>query len=396
MKNKITLFLILLFVFLTGCAKKENDISAYEKTGSMELKYSTQFGVDFYDGGYAYIYMTDGREYVLVPEGGEDNNFGFNNATIIHKPLDDIYLAATSVMDLFLQLDELDLIGMVSTKAQDYSIPEAADAINQGKMKYVGKYSAPDYELLLDEGCKLAIESTMIEHSPKVKEQLEKLGIPVLVERSSYEASPLGRVEWIKLYGLLLGKEKEAELFFDEQEKKINQVVEELNEQKSDNVPTVAFFYISSNGYVNVRKPGDYISKMIEIAGGKYVLADMEFDNDNALSTMNINWEDFYDKAHDADVIIYNSTINGGLNSIDDLIAQNELLADFKAVKEGNVWCTGSNMFQESSSIADVIVDMHSVITEAKDKALDSDYDTESDNDKLAGSESLKYIYRLK
>ncbi len=84
-------------------------------------------------------------------------------------------------------------------------------------MEYAGKYSAPDYERIVDKSCSLAIESTMIYHCPKVKEQLENLGVPVLVERSSYEADPLGRMEWIKLYGVLTGKEQLAEELFEKE-----------------------------------------------------------------------------------------------------------------------------------------------------------------------------------
>lgn len=76
-----------------------------------------------------------------------------------------------------------------------------------GRIAYAGKYSAPDYERILTAECGLAVENTMIYHTPEVKEQLERFGIPVLVERSSYESSPLARMEWIKLYGILLGKE---------------------------------------------------------------------------------------------------------------------------------------------------------------------------------------------
>lgn len=57
----------------------------------------------------------------------------------------------------------------------------------------------------------------MINHVPEVREKLEELGIPVLVDQSSYEPHPLGRTEWIKLYGALLGKEDEAERLFAEQ-----------------------------------------------------------------------------------------------------------------------------------------------------------------------------------
>ena len=76
--------------------------------------------------------------------------------------------------------------------------------MEDGRMLYAGKYNAPDYERILSGSCDLAVESTMIYHSPEVKEQLERLGIPVLVERSSYERHPLGRMEWLKLYGVLL------------------------------------------------------------------------------------------------------------------------------------------------------------------------------------------------
>ncbi len=86
-------------------------------------------------------------------------------------------------------------------------------------MEYAGKYSAPDYERIVDKSCSLAIESTMIYHCPQVKEQLENLGVPVLVERSSYEADPLGRMEWIKLYGVLTGKEQLAEELFEKRSK---------------------------------------------------------------------------------------------------------------------------------------------------------------------------------
>ena len=82
-----------------------------------------------------------------------------------------------------------------------------------GNLIYAGKYSAPDYELLLSGGCTFAIENTMITHNPEVKEKLEELGIKVMIERSSYEKHPLGRLEWIKLFGVLFGREQQAKAF---------------------------------------------------------------------------------------------------------------------------------------------------------------------------------------
>ena len=377
---KKVLFIICALLALSGCTNKEqnytesaiaaDDISGSEtekrdvtKTGSLELKYATQFSAAYYERGYIHINVADEADYVIVPENENENNLGLSNPVYIHRPCNNIYLAASSAMDLFIELNALDDIAFCSTKAEDYAMDEARNAIESDMIKYVGKYSAPAYELLLSGGCTLAIESTMISHSPKIKEQLERVGIPVFIERSSYEESPMGRLEWIKLYGLLTGNETEAIEFFDLEQEKIAEIIASgINSGCTEEKKTVAFFSITSNGYVTVRKPGDYICKMIEIAGGEYALNNLLIDEENALSTINIGMEDFYREANAADILIYNGSIDGGIGSIEELLVKNELLKDFKAVKQGDVWSTSLNMFQESSKIADVIEEMADVI----------------------------------
>lgn len=363
---------------LVACTPSTKDTPKADTQDDLKLSYATEFSISTYEGGYKHIHIADGSDYVLIPEGAKDSDLGIEDAVLIHKPVTDIYLAASSAMDLFLSLDSLDSIKTCSTKAEDYSIEEAKAKIESGEITYVGKYSSPDYEEILNSGCGLAIESTMITHSPKIKEELEKLGIPVLTERSSYEKNPLGRLEWIKLYGALLDKESEAEEFFADEEAKALAVEQKLEDTdiSEEDKKTVAYFYISSNGYVNVRKPGDYVSTMIKMAGGKYAYDDIADESDNALSTMNINWEEFYKDTVDADILIYNATIDGGVKSMDELIDKNALFADFKAVKEGSVYCSNADMFQKTSLVADIINDMYKVI---------SDKDTDD----------LKFMYKV-
>ena len=78
---------------------------------------------------------------------------------------------------------------------------------------------------------------------------------------------------------------------------------------------------------------------------------------------MNLQMEAFYYGAKDADFLIYNSTIDGKLDTLEQLLGKSSLLADFKAVQNGNVWCTEQSMFQQSSASAGMIRDLNAIIT---------------------------------
>lgn len=344
--------------------------SELTQTGSMDLSYADQFSVTYYgEENYALVIIGEDEKFLVVPEGEPVPEDLPEDITPLLQPLTNMYLAATSAMDFFCHLDAVDQITLSGTDRSGWYLEEPKKALEEGTMEYAGKYSAPDYERIVDKSCSLAIESTMIYHCPQVKEQLENLGVPVLVERSSYEADPLGRMEWIKLYGVLTGKEQLAEELFEKEIKELENVSVQADEgqEHSDQTnqgKTVAFFYITSRGSANVRKPGDYVAKMITMAGGTYVPQSAEEEEENALSTMNMDMEAFYAKAKDADYIIYNSTIDGELTTMDEFLAKSPLLADFKAVKEGHVWCTGKNLFQETMGLGNMIQDIHRMLTE--------------------------------
>lgn len=360
-KAYIFLPLILCLAALTACGKT-SDSGAFdlENTPSehMELLYAEQFSVDRYENGISLVTVGDGEKYLLVPEN--ETVEATEDITVISVPVHNIYLAASSAMDLFFGIDADDRIFAASTLERDWSLPYVKQAMSDEDILYAGKYSAPDYELLLSEGCGIAIESTMIYHKPEVKEQLERFGIPVFVERSSYESHPLGRLEWVKLYGLMTGKEEEAEKLFSEQSELLQSVSQNGSAGK-----TAAFFYISQKGSAVVRKPDDYVSKMIQLAGGEYIFTSDDLNTEeNAQSTTDMQFEAFYAAAKDADVLIYSSTIDGGIDDISALLEKNSLFADFKAVKTGNVWCTDKNMFQQTTAAAEIISDLNLIFTD--------------------------------
>lgn len=333
----------------------------YEST--MDLSFAECFDVYYYNDGYKLLDVHDSARYLVVPEGKDAPDGLDEDIRVLYQPLDTIYMAATSPMALFDAIGSVDSIKLSGLDASGWYIQSAADAINSGDMTFAGKYDEPDYELLVGEDCDLAIESTMILHAPKVQEMIETLDIPVFIDRSSYESQPLGRTEWIKLYGAMMNKEDEANAFFQDQAQIIEKLKDFQNTEK-----TVAFFYINTSGAPVVRNPKDYISSMIEVAGGRNAFAELQ--DDSGKTSVSITMEEFYNTAVDADYLIYNSSIDASVTSLDDLIAKDSLMADFKAVKEGNVWITDNSMYQHTDTIGEFINDLNLMFTDGNEEDM--------------------------
>ena len=370
-KRGMVLLLSLLLLLTAACSpgeggadgERNTDISAgLEYEDSMELLYAEKFSVDYYTGGFSLVTVNGSERYLVVPEGKESPGDLAEDITVLYQPLDRIYLVASAVMDMFISMDSLDVIRFTGTKAASWYLEEAREAVETGDILYAGNYSAPDYEQILAEGCDLAIENTMVYHTPEVKDQLEKFGIPVMVDYSSYETEPLGRTEWVKLYGLLADREEEAAEAFAGQQEAFASIGD-----AEDTGKTVAFFYITSSGEVNVRKASDYLPKMIELAGGHYVFSDLGAEDDTASSTVSLQMEEFYAAAREADYLIYNSTIDGELSSVEELFGKSELLENFKAVREGNVYCTTRDLYQSSMELGTMIADIHGMLNGEED-----------------------------
>ena len=322
-----------------------------------QLEAAEEFTLTRSEEGYTLVTIPDdGAAYLVIPEGQSVPEDLPDTVTPLCRPLSNIYLAASATMDMVVKLDALDAVAFSALPASDWTIPEARAAMEAGLIEYAGKYSAPDYERICSGDCPLAIENTMLYHSPEIREQLERFGVPVLVDHASHEATPLGRMEWIKLYGVLLGKEVQAEAVYEAQAETIRGL------EGTDTGKTVAFFYLSSNGEVKVRRPDDYIPQLIRMAGGDYVFDDLE--ETSALSTVTLQWEDFYARARDADVLIYNSTVTEILPDLEALTAKNPLLGEFTAVRTGEVYCTRENFYQASMELGDLAGDLHAVLTE--------------------------------
>lgn len=331
---------------------------------------ATQFSITPYSkyGRTLYLLVINGNEnYMIYPEGFSTEeitrDFG-DDLTLIEQGTRNIYLAATACGADFRAINAIGNISFSSINAKDWYVDEIKDSMNRGAIQFAGRYSAPDYELLTGSNASLAIESTMILHTPAVKEKLTKLGIPVLTDYSSYESSAEARMEWVKVYGLITGHQNEADRFFREKYEAIQKVDDQEKTGKS-----VVFFSLDAENNAVVRAGTDYIPGMIRSAGGEYAFSDLtNKKKDSHSPTVSITFEKFYETAKDADILLVNTTIEGDIGSIADLEARNKLFGDFRAVQNGEVYETSADIYQSVDKSDEIITDMHRIFTGEKPK----------------------------
>ena len=352
----------------TLSGEKAPDIDGLTFLSKDENVYAECFAIYRYEGGYAVLSVDDGRRYLIVPEGGAipegtDGQGGGavlkdedgQELIVLQQPLDRIYLAASAAMCQFEEIGAVRNVILSGLERDDWYIESAREAMDQGTLSYGGKYSEPDYEKIIEAGVNLAVESTMILHTPKVQEKLELLGIPVLIDRSSYEHEPLGRAEWVRVYGLLTGCEEEAAKAFDEQKG----YAEALAPIPEGDTHSLAVFSINAARQVVTRSREGYLGKMVEIAGGTLCTPVL----DSSLATETVSIESFYAAAEDADILIYNASIEDAPEDLAELCAKDSILTQFRAVSEGNVWCMRSSLYQNANRTGAILRDLHAIVT---------------------------------
>ena len=253
MKRTIALLLslMLLMTCLPALAEPAAAPAGLTVTGSLDLEYAKQFSVDFCEGGYALITNSDGARFLTIPEGAEVPEGLDEDIAPLQLPLSNLLISSTPTTSLINAIGSLDAVTMTTQDYDGWYIDDVKAAMDAGKLTYIGSYKEPDFEALTANPPPFSVFSTMIDSVPDVAEKLAELGIPVLRDTSTYEDHPLGRMEWIKLYGVLLGKEAEAQAHFEAQKA----LVEGIGAESTGK--TVAMFYIISKGDLYTRKAGD-------------------------------------------------------------------------------------------------------------------------------------------
>lgn len=263
---------------------------------------------------------------------------------IIRTPVEKLIVCSTTDIPILEALEkENSLVGFPEPKY--ISSPKTRKRIDNKKVANIGSMLQPNIEKIISLNPEVIV-SFSSENENKALKTLERTGTYSITNNSWLENHPLGRAEWIKLYGYLFNEEEKANTYFKKIETNYNNALQLA--KKSTNKPSV----LAGNLYKDVwYAPGgkSYVAKLINDANANYL-----WKNDNNIGSLPLSFESVFNKAENADI-----WIDGGqFSSINKLVAFNNKYGVFKATqhkkvysKELNKGKTGGILYYEDGSL---------------------------------------------
>ena len=242
----------------------------------------------------------------------------------LRVPLKRVVVYSSVHANVIKELGHLEAIKGVCD-VQYFTIEEVKEGVKNGTIENVGTSAAPITEKIIS----ISPDAIIVSAYQNSKfDNLEKLGIPVIQCADYMETSPLGRAEWIKLFGFLFNEQAKADSIY-------NAVREQYNDMKQlvagvEKKPKILSENIV-NGTWYVPGGNSYMAHLFSDAGGEFAW------NDTPTSgSIPLDMPQVLDKAHDADIWLIKS-FDAKMN-YNKLKAQNELNAEFEAFKKQKVW----------------------------------------------------------
>jgi len=339
-------FVFIAFLWFTACQHTPKESAV--KPASEDIRYARHFEVipkkDYkilkvtgaYPGASSLTYVLS-RKKISLPDS-------LNRFPVINIPVNNLIVTSTTHLPALEMLDEVDkLIAFPNTRY--VSSPVVRKKIESGEVKEAGQGMQLDTEtvLALHPGVVVAFSSGGDRDNYRV---LEENHIPVLYNADWTETTPLGRAEWIKVFGLLLGKEQMADSIFNEIEKKYLSL---KNRLKPDSLHQPVVFqggFFGDKWFV----PGgeSYAAALIKDAGGRYL-----WQKDSHAGSINVNYENVLLKLPEADI-----WLNPGMyNNKEELAKDFSYVRDLQLYKNDQIYtynlkkgATGGVLYFEQSN----------------------------------------------
>jgi iron complex transport system substrate-binding protein len=361
MKFFSVIFMVFLLLFFTGCSDKNGLSEAMQTNGQNEIDYAKTLEL-FEDssGCKVHIYNPDTkittRYYLAKTDDRVPANYLY-----IQTPIRSLITLSGTQIGMLSELKSLELIVGVSSKAYIYN-PTVLKNIEANKIKDFGDETLISFEQIIESNAQILMYSGFSSEFPHA-EQLAKAGVICIPDYDWKEQHPLGKAEWIKFFGYLVGKEKLAKTYFKNCAKAYNELKKSVAGVRTK--PTVFSGNLTGTSWFT--PAGDsYYAMLLHDAGARYVYSDSK-----GVGSLDLSFEKVLNENRATEF-----WVNPGIASLKTILKNNNKMRYFEAVKNKNVYCYSPSMnkYWEMSAIQPhhVLSDLIRILHPEKSKAKHS------------------------
>lgn len=322
--TKILLLFISFSILLSCNHKKVNENKKNEIISKSDLKYAKGFEIQYFKGYKKLIIKnpyqgaSESFEYILT----DSIKKGVLNT--IQTPIKSIVVTSTTHIPMLELLNSEDkLVGYPNTKY--ISSKKTRALIDEGKVQELGNEENINTELLLDLKPDVVVGFS-INSNNKMFATIEKMNIPVILNGAWLEENPLGRAEWIKMFGVLFDKEAQADSIFDTIEKKYLETKKiALNAKNKPSIISGGLF----KDIWNLPAGQSFEATFLRDANTNYL-----WKHSEGKGSLSLNIENVFEHGKDADIWVSPSFYT----SLEDLQNANEIYSNFNAFKKEQVY----------------------------------------------------------
>ena len=328
------IYVVLFSIFLASCGLRSGN-KGQVATDSVTFRYASLLHIYNYNGCRQVVIDNPWRsgqslhKYVLVPKSCALPR-KLPEGTLIRIPMQHMVVGASVHCALFRDLGAMQNVKGVCDLQYILS-PFFHEAVKTGKIQDMGSSLNVNVEKVLSAKCDGILLSPYDRGSYGA---VEKTKIPIVECADYMETSPLGRAEWMRFYGMLVGREKMADSIFASVEDDYRRLCKEMKNIKKH--PTIFTDLLLSGTWY---QPGgkSTMGILFADAGGRYL-----FGDNHHSGSINLSFESVFYKAHDADIWLIKYGAAKDL-SYDALAKEKISYTRFRAFKKQQIW--GCNLF---------------------------------------------------
>lgn len=341
--------IVILAAVLCGCKQTPTDASSGKDPDKFSFMNIGAFSVEWIDDGWTEVRDGAGRTLVLIPRNMPAPD-GYEPRQIVRVPVKRVAAYGAFDVATLKTLGVLqDTLVAVTTKFDDWTVPEVIDGMKQGNIVYIGDYNSVDFERL-----KAQEPELVLTWDASIIPMMDEMGVACVITSTPVAMCLHARMRYVSFLAPFFNREQEAEAYFS----RVSLALDSIREKTRHAGPEPKVMWGDIYEKRVLVEPGNaWVGELVGLAQSDYL-----FDDVYGKSCIEISLERFLYSGEDADIFFTYRTEKTGATSKAAIAKINPMLANVKPLKDGKVYAPLAKYSQSGDKLDEILTDIAAIL----------------------------------